>query len=288
MRKITKAICLSLVMTYPAFDSAKAQTASSLFRTDDSVQVAEIVSESGDEFETTGHNGPAVENSHFALRIFFNSSGAVDVYSKSGRGPELRSYKWYPTSEQKESAGAGRDNYQVNNTLGLGGIALWDGSKAIPLEVTKGRVARAGDTKSGSFIEMVSQGVPYKEEFVDISFRIETSSKSRDAVITVKELSKKKVQFVTGVNFHPGETVKCATGYIFTWGVHPTGTEGENVPVGAGLFYSQSQFGPMEVTSDMVRIISVPTSQISYKVVAASTLEAELNNLKRFESYMTK
>ena len=66
-----------------------AQTASSLFWRSDSLQVKEIVSETGDQYRKIGHHGPAVENSHMALRIYFNDSGAIDVYSKSGRGMEL-------------------------------------------------------------------------------------------------------------------------------------------------------------------------------------------------------
>ena len=43
----------------------------------------------------------------------------------------------------------------------------------------------------------------------------------------------------------------------------------------------------MEITGEMVRIISKPASSVSTTVVAASTKEAELNTVKRFEAYMT-
>ena len=76
-----------------------AQTAKSLFWRSDSLQVSEIVSETGDQYRKVGHHGPAVENSHLALRIYFNDSGAIDLYSKSGRGMELERYLWYPSAE---------------------------------------------------------------------------------------------------------------------------------------------------------------------------------------------
>ena len=60
------------------------------------------------------------------------------------------------------------------------------------------------------------------------------------------------------------------------------------VPIGAGMFYKPSDFGPMEVTEDMVRIISKPMKSVSTTVVAASTKEAELNTARRFENYMTR
>ena len=64
---------------------SEAQTAHSLFWRSDSLQVSELTAEPGNHFNKVGHHGPAVENSHMALRIYFNDSGAVDVYSKTGR-----------------------------------------------------------------------------------------------------------------------------------------------------------------------------------------------------------
>ena len=239
----------------------QAQTAVSLFWKSDGVQVNEIVSEEADQYKKVGHHGPAVENTHFALRIYFNDSGAIDVYSKSGRGLELEKYKWYPTEEQQQNDGAGCDEYRVGKTVGLGGIALWDGKQEVKLKATGGRTARVGDTKTGSFAEMIAYGVP---------------------------LTGMPVMFLTGVNYHPGETVKCGDGFIFAWGVHPADVSVSPVPIGAGMFYKPSDFGPMEVTEDMVRIISKPMKSVSTTVVAASTKEAELNTARRFENYMTR
>ena len=267
--------------------SSQAQTAVSLFWKKDGKQVEEIVSDKADLYREVRHHGPAVENTHFALRIYFNDSGAIDVYSKTGRGLELESYGWYPTAQQQEE-GAGCDEYMVGKTVGLGGIALWDGEKEVKLTATKGRTARVGHTKSGSYAEMIAYGVPYQEDTVDISIRIDMTRRTRDAQVTATELSGKPVMFLTGVNYHHGQTVKCGDGFIFAWGVHPADVAESPVPVGAGMFFRPSDFGPMEVTEDMVRIVSKPTSSICTTVVAASTKEAELNTVRRFESYMVK
>ena len=184
----------------------QAQTAVSLFWKSDGVQVNEIVSEEADQYKKVGHHGPAVENTHFALRIYFNDSGAIDVYSKSGRGLELEKYKWYPTEEQQQNDGAGCDEYRVGKTVGLGGIALWDGKQEVKLKATGGRTARVGDTKTGSFAEMIAYGVPYQEDTVDISIRIDMNRKTREAVVTATSLTGMPVMFLTGVNYHPGET----------------------------------------------------------------------------------
>ena len=89
------------------------RTACSLFWRSDSLQVTEIVSENEDQYKKVGHHGPAVENSHMALSIYFNNSGAIDVYSKNGRGMELLDYKWYPSVQAQTELGVGCDEYRA-------------------------------------------------------------------------------------------------------------------------------------------------------------------------------
>ena len=265
-----------------------AQTASSLFWRSDSLQVSEIVSEIGNQYNKVGHHGPAVENTHMALRLYFNDSGAIDVYSKSGRGMELMDYRWYPTKAQQDTLALGADGYIVGKTVGLGGVALWDGEKEVKLEATRGRTARVGDTKKGSYLEMIAYGVPYKGDYVDVKIRVDVSVKTREAVVTASELSGKKVQFLTGVNFHEGQKASHAEGYISVWGPHPVKKTETPFPIGAGLRFSAKAFPVVEKTDDMVRIISKATSKVSTRVVSASAKEAELNSAKRFEAYMIK
>ena len=173
---ILSAVALSSGMTV-----SYAQTAKSLFWKKDGIQVEEIVSEKADQYNKVGHHGPAVENPYMALRIYFNDSGAIDVYSKSGRGMELEKYRWYPDSLARAAYGAGCDEYMVGKTVGLGGIALWDGEKVVRLAATKGRTARVGDTKNGSYAEMIAYGVPYNGDSLDVSIRIDMKAKSREA-----------------------------------------------------------------------------------------------------------
>lgn len=277
--------CITSVIMSLFASGLCAQTASSLFLRSDSLQVNEIVSEKADMYKKVGHHGPAVENSHMALRIYFNDSGAIDLYSKSGRGMELLEYKWYPTAEQQER-GAGCDEYMVGKTVGFGGIALWDGTQEIKLEATKGRTARVGDTSKGSYAEMIAYGVAYKGDTVDISIRIDVTAKSREAKVTAKELSGKSVQFLTGINWHEGERVTVEDGLISVWGVHPANVSSAPIPVGAGMKFNPKKFGKVEKTSDMVRLISMPAKSVSTVIVGASTKEAELNSAKRFEEYL--
>lgn len=276
-------IAISLIA--PAL--AQAQTASSLFLRSDSLQVKEIVSDQADMYKKVGHHGPAVENSHMALRIFFNDSGAIDLYSKSGRGMELLKYKWYPSEIDQTENGAGCDEYMVGKTVGFGGIALWDGESEVKLVATRGRTARVGDTSKGSYAELIAYVVPYKGDTVDISIRIDVLAKKREAKVTARELSGKKVQFLTGVNFHEGEKVSMGSGWASVWGIHPANVSTDPKPVGAAILFNAKKFESVEKTENMVRLVSYPASSVSTELVAASTKEAELNSVKRFEAYVS-
>ena len=279
-------IYLAAIAAFPLLFSCAhggAQTAYSLFWRSDSLQVKEAV-----QYSFVGHHGAAVENSMCALRIYFNDSGAIDVYSKSGKQMELRKYLWYPTEKQMAEEGAGCDEYLAGRTVGLGGIALWDGEKEVKLVATRGRTARVGEIKGGSFAEMIAYGVEYKGESVDVSIRVEMKDKSRVAKVIATELGGRKVQFLTGVNYHPGETVEFGKGYIAVWGVHPADVSQNPCELGGGMWFKPGKFEAPEKTENMVRIISKPASKIETQVVAASVKEDELNTAEKFLAYMRK
>ena len=283
--------CLAALAALPLFFSCAhggAQTATSLFWRSDSLQVKEIVSEQAVQYNFVGHHGPAVENSGCALRIYFNDSGAIDVYSKSGAQMELLKYHWYPTEKQMAEEGAGCDEYLVGRTVGLGGIALWDGEKEVKLVATKGRTARVGQIRGGSFAEMIAYGVMYKDEPVDISIRVEMTDRSRVAKVIATELGGRKVQFLTGVNYHPGEAVEFGKDYISVWGIHPADVSQNPCELGGGMWFKPAKFLAPEKTADLVRIISKPASRIETQVVAASVKESELNTAEKFAAYMRK
>lgn len=275
--------------------AAHAQTASSLFLRSDSLQVAEIVSEEPVMYRKVGHHGPAVENAYYALRIYFNDSGAIDLYSKSGKQMELRRYLWYPTPEQQASEGAGCDEYLVAKTVGCGGIALWDDGKEVKL-VAERRTARVGRIRKGSYAEVISYGVPYKGGKVDIGVRVEMKDGERAARVIAWELNGKKVQFFTGVNYHDGEETFTGggpcTSFSAVWGVHPADVSTNPIPIGAGIVVSRRDFrlggGYGGAGGNMFYHVSKPRSRVHTKVYAASCKEDELNSAELFFNYIEK
>lgn len=263
-----------------------AETDVSLFVRNDSLQVSEFFSQEKDMYRKMGHHGPAVETAYMALRLYFNDSGAIDVYSKSGRRQELRKFLWYPDAEQRER-GAGCDEYYVGKTLGLGGVALWDGNDIVRLLATKGRQARVGKTVNGHYAEMIHYGVPYKSTFVDVSVRVDVEQGSRDAVVTARCLTGDKLRFVTGVNFNAGAKVDVSRGYISVWGVHPSDVSSNPVPIGGGMCYKEHLFSTLDYPG-MKAIVSRPCKFIKTKVVSASAKENWLNNAEAFADYVCK
>lgn len=282
MKRIT-ILLVAILASMPLF----AQTDYSLSWKKDNVQVKEIVSEQPVQYNFVNHHGPAVENSHVAFRIYFNDSGSIDIYSKSGKQMELAKYQWYPTEEQQAKEGAGCDEYLVGSTVGVGGIALWDGEKEIKLKA-KSRTARVGETKKGAFAEIIAYGVQYKGETVDVSIRVDVFNNSREAQVTATELNGKKVQFLTGVNYQKGEDVAYGKNWIAIWGVHPADVSQNPTPLGAGMRFKPGKFASVEKTQDMVRLISKPAKKLQTKVAAASTKEDELNTSEKFRAYMSK
>lgn len=263
-----------------------AGTASSLFWLRDSLQVTEIVSEEAVQYRNVGHHGPAVENAGFALRVYFNDSGAVDIYSKSGKQMELLKYLWYPTEAQMRDEGAGCDEYLVGKTVGVGGFSLWDGRKEVKLVATRGRTARTGRTDSGSYAEIISYGVLCGRKSYDISVRVDVFDGDRSAVVTATELNGKKVRFLTGVNRQPGGVIRRGDGYASVWGVHPSDVSKNPIPLGAGIIWDPAVFPDVSETTDMVRLISKPAAGVSARVVAASTKEPGINTAELLDSYV--
>lgn len=284
-------ITLSIIVICPCLMTScrhENTTARSLFLRSDSLEVEEIISPEPVIYNKVGHHGPAVENYASAFRLYFNDSGAIDVYSKSGEKMELMEYLWYPTEQQQKEEGAGCDEYMVGKTVGLGGIALWDGEKEVKL-VAESRTGRVGENdQHGSYAEIIAYGVEYKGGKVDIGMRIDVTGKSRIAEVTAWELEGREVQFLTGVNYHPDSNVGISDGVLWTWGVHPADVSTAPIPIGAALFYSESQFGAPEMTSDMLRIISKPCSSISTSILAASTKEKDLGTLEAFKAFVEK
>ena len=286
--KTTSALFTCLLLALACTPRPAGHTFYSQFLRTDSLQVAEIWQPEG-ETVPIAHHGPAVENRFMALRIYFDKRAAIDVYSKSGLlDNELGRWKWYPTPENQAAEGAGCDEYYVGKTVGLGGIQLWDGEKAVPLITGKGRRSLVDRTDNGAFMEMISYGVPYGADSVDVSLRVDVTDSSRWATVTVRELSGKPLRFVTGVNYHPGAEILSESGLAAVWGEHPANISAHPVPIGGAIRYNPADFPQAEDTGLAIQLVSVPLAAFSTEILSASAKEKELPAADRFFSFVKK
>ncbi len=284
MKRITLVLFVALLVIQT---QAQNKTDVSLFMRSDSLQQAEISAESGDLYSTIGHHGPAVENEWLALRLYFSEKAAIDVYSKAKAQLELKAKTWYPTAEEQKE-GWGADYYKVGQTVGLGGVRLWDGEKVVPLNPVSNRTARVVKEVNSSYMEMLSEDVPYMGRKVDILVRVTVYSGERNAKVEAFALCDEPVQFVTGVNYHEGQETYKTDGLMATWGLHPEDVAAELVEIGAAIMYEPADFVQTEDDGTQFMLISKPGKQVKAWVSSACGREAEVNTMKNFISFLEK
>lgn len=261
---------------------AQNKTDASLFlRSDSTAYLNEVSSETGDLYRALGHHGPAIENEWIGIRYYFDKKAAIDIYSKANPGLELSEYKWYPTTQQQLD-GKGADYYKVGPTVGLGGIRLWDGENILPLDPVSNRTARVAKEGSVSYLEMLSEDVPYRGGKVDILVRVTVYSGYRKAKVEAYALSENDVEFVTGINYHPGQEVVVADDCIFAWGLHPEDVAAEQVELGSAIFINPNDYSQTMDDGNQHIFISKPARYLSLWISSANGKEPVINTLERF------
>jgi hypothetical protein len=247
---------------------------------DTSTYLNEISEPGGDLYRKLGHHGPAVENEWFGLRLYFDHKAAIDVYSKSQPGLELLKARWYPTPEQQEN-GWGADYYKAGSTVGLGGVRLWDGEKVVPLNPVTTRSAKVQKEETSSYMEMLSEGIPFKDGQVDVLVRVTVFSGKREARVEAMAVGEEPLQFATGINYWDGQEVVKGENYIATWGLHPEDVAAKSVELGAAIMYNPEDFLQEIDDSTQHLLVSKPTMQLETWITAASEIEEEINTMEK-------
>lgn len=247
--------------------------------------LTECSSESGDLYLQLGHHGPAVENPYYALRLYFDRKGGIDIYSKSQPRLELETTRWYPSKAQ-QAAGFGGDFYHVGDTVGLGGVRLWDGEQVLRLDPVSGRHGRVVREGSVSTMEIRSGSIPYRGGLVDIMVRVSVFSDRRAAKVEVISQSEQQVQFVTGLNHRKGEQFIAGDDYLLSWAAASGGVADGAVEVGAALLYDADDFVQSIDDTAQALLVSKPCQHLEYWICSANSNESELNTMAAFERFV--
>ncbi|GJM64247.1 DUF4861 family protein [Persicobacter diffluens] len=253
----------------------------SLFYKKDKIQIKEVISPTGDLYQKLGHHGPAIENEYMAIRLYFSQKTAIDIYSKSKKGLELARTKWYPTEEQQQK-GWGADYYKVGNTVGLGGVKLWDEGQLVDLNPVDMRIARVKKEIHSSYMEMISEGVPYQGRKIDVLVRVTVFSGVRKAKVEAFALGELPVQFATGINYHSKTNTQCGENFIAVWGEHPEDVAVEKTAVGGGITFQPADF--MEKIDDgkQILLISKTGKYMEAWITSACGREKGISDLESF------
>lgn len=261
------------------------RTAVSLKWKDSTCQESSIRSTTGNLYRQLAHHGPAVENEYAAFRFYFDHKVSIDVYNKVKPGLELEAAAWYPTPEQQQQ-GWGADQYKVWNTVGCGGVRLWDGTKEVFLNPVTSRTARVCKEANHSYMEMLSEGIPYLGDTIDVLVRLTVFSGRREAKVEAFAFSAKPVQFLTGLNFHPQTETLTGPNYVASWGIHPEDVAAFQMKIGAAVWYDPADFEPLVKTDDVFRLVSKPTHYLSTWITTACEKEAGMADLTQFSNYL--
>ncbi len=149
------------------------------------------------------HHGPAFENDMVAYRIYFDHRQTVDIYGKYRKGLELKQTQFYPSKEQK-AAGFGDDVLWVGETLGLGTLRGWDGSKPQMLKDVDKRMLRiVSRGPLRTIVEVVDKGwntMNAGKERLDMTTRYTLYAGRRDCSVDIKfNKQAADYRFATGI-----------------------------------------------------------------------------------------
>jgi hypothetical protein len=269
-------------LTFGGLYSQGGTAVSMYLKKDRETRLEYIESKRGNLFSKLGHHGPAIENQWYALRLYFNRKTAIDVYSKATPGLELGEKKWYPSGKE-QLEGWGADYYKVGNTVGLGGIKLWDGDEVLDLNPVLKRSARVSACGDSCSMEMISEGIPYRGSKVDIKIRVSMYASKREARIEAFSMNGEAVQFVTGINYFPDFVTRKGEHFALSWGIHPEDVAAEKVEVGAALILNPDIIEKQLDDGHQLLFISRPVQTITSWVTSYSAREPGIASYEDFE-----
>jgi hypothetical protein len=269
-----------LLLILPALTHAQTDV-SLFFKKGNQEQLTFVESESGNLYSKLGHHGPAIENPWYGLRLYFSKKTAIDVYSKAQNRIELREKQWYP-SKKEQLEGWGADYYKVGKSVGLGGIKLWDEGQVIDLHPVSRRSASVKQYGDSASMRMISEGIPYKGQKVDIGVQVTVYADRRIAEVEASCISGEDVQFVTGINFFDHLEIKKTEQYIATWGIHPEDVAAEKVEVGAAIFIPPGINFDIRKLEDQYILISDLRQNLKFQISSANKREAGINAMEDF------
>ncbi len=96
--------------------------------------------------------------------------------------------------------------------------------------------------KNTSYMEMLSEGIPYKGDTIDVLIKVTVFSGKREAMVEAFANADKPVQFLTGINYHEDTKTFEGENFIGTWGMHPEDVAAYQMKIGSAIIYNPDDF----------------------------------------------
>jgi hypothetical protein len=257
--------------------------------------VKEISSTKNDMYNKMYHHGVAFESALIAYRIYFDNKSTVDLYGKKKQQLELAATEWYPTDEQA-AAGYGDDVLRVFNTVGIGTVKGWDGTKATHIDKFNKRTQRIlAVGKLRTVVESEVEGWQYEGKKINMTVSYILYARHRDGICEVSA-SEDISNLATGVQtIAGGPTMTDKKGLLGSWGIDFPVTDTikyEKQTVGLGVCVPK-RFINKQVVSGADNLILMPykKGELLRFYFTAAALKEEKNPFttsEKFFEYLKK
>jgi hypothetical protein len=210
--------------------------------------------------------GPGWESDKVAYRLYLDERNVPDIYGKKLPGRILNRIGM-GKDDYHTLADWGMDIFQVNQTLGMGGIGVMRGGKVTqlgPATIT----ARVHDEPAQAVVSVHNKGFAGDGGPADLATRYAISQGSRVTRVNAS-VSGAAPQMVAGLTLHPGvEAMESKSGnwrYIATWGVQSLAEDA----LGIALFYPADNVTETGQNSGTYFVRFCDPHQIRYAFAAA-------------------
>lgn len=172
-----------------------------------------------DVFHMVHHHGADFESELAAYRVYFDERQTYDLYGKYKKQLELENSQFYPDDEQLAS-GYGDDVLWAGQTVGLGALRGWNGTKPTMVSPVKSRGQRmvaSGPVRT--IVELTDEGWQLSGKTFNLRQNVIIYAGHRDCEVQVfLDTPADGVEFATGVINLNDKMFSDHKGLIGDWG----------------------------------------------------------------------
>ena len=239
---------------------------------------------------TIAYEGPGIESSKVAYRLYLDERSALDVFGKKTTEPVLQNVG--RGDDYHTMSNWGMDILKAGNSLGAGGLGVYEDGKMRmvgPAQDLSVKVA-ISSPDTAAFIVM-HDGLESASGTFDLHTRYSMTGDSRLLTVLAKG-SEASPALAAGLVKHPGaELLKSADQDKFGWAY--IATYGVQTPVddqlGLALFYRHRKNTEVKDDGATYGVIFNDEKVIHYKVAAAWVAEPNgITDIVAFKAYLNK